>query len=213
MNDKIKHLRQEYSLATLTEDKIQADPVTQFQKWFEDALQAELPEPHAMTVSTVSQSSRPSSRIVLLRNFDADGFLFYTNYKSKKSGEGEQNPFVALNFFWQQIERQVRIEGKMEKITAQESDDYFASRPRESQIGAWASAQSQVISSRTELEEQVKIVTEKFENSEIPRPPHWGGLRVIPDYFEFWQGRPGRLHDRITYRMENGVWQISRLNP
>ncbi len=213
MNDKIKHLRKEYSTSTLLEGTLEQNPFFQFRKWFDNAIDASLEEPHAMTLSTVSLKGRPSSRIVLLRGFDERGFDFFTNYQSKKSGESEGNPFVALNFFWQQIERQVRIEGKIEKLSTTESDEYFMSRPRESQIGAWASAQSEEIEGRADLEEQVNKYTLKFEGLPIPRPTHWGGFRVVPDYFEFWQGRPSRLHDRISYRLKEGFWELKRLNP
>lgn len=213
MNDKIRHLRQEYALSTLLEGEHDLDPIHQFKKWFDEALSAELPEPHAMTLATVSAAGKPSIRVVLLRNFDAEGFVFFTNYKSKKGGDAAHNPNVALNFFWQQIERQVRIEGCIEKINVGESEAYFNSRPRESQIGAWASLQSMEIESRATLEEQVQFYTKKYEGVPIPCPPHWGGYRVVPEYFEFWQGRPSRLHDRISYTLKNGSWLISRLNP
>ena len=213
MNDKIRHLRQEYAHSILEEQELDRNPFFQFRKWFEEALSAELPEPHAMTISTVSLEGRPSSRIVLLRNFDENGFTFFTNYQSKKSFDISQNTFVALNFFWQAIERQVRIEGKIERVSAKESDEYFASRPRESQIGAWASSQSKAISSRHELEKQVDYFTKKYENKPVPRPEHWGGYLIVPDYFEFWQGRPSRLHDRISYQFTSGKWELNRLNP
>jgi pyridoxamine 5'-phosphate oxidase len=213
MNDKIKHLRQEYSHATLLEHEIEQNPFFQFKKWLEDAMSVDLPEPHAMTISTVAASGKPSARIVLLRHFDEAGFTFYTNYASKKALDLNQNPYAALNFFWQQIERQVRIEGTIQKVSSLESDTYFASRPRESQIGAWASAQSQLITDRKELEDKVKFYTDKFEAKPIPRPEQWGGFRIVPDYFEFWQGRPSRLHDRISYTLQNKVWLMCRLNP
>ncbi len=213
MNDKIRHLRQEYAHATLEENDLAANPFIQFQKWFEEAMSVDLPEPHAMTLSTVSADGRPSSRVVLLRNADEQGFVFFSNYQSRKSQEIQENAFVALNFFWQQIERQVRIEGKIVKLDVADSDAYFASRPRESQIGAWASAQSKVCLSRSELDAQVLFFTDKFAGVEVPRPPHWGGFSVKPDYFEFWQGRTSRLHDRMSYNLSQGNWQISRLNP
>lgn len=213
MNDKIRHLRQEYAHSVLEESALETNPFLQFRKWFEEAIQSEIPEPHAMTLSTVSSEGRPSSRIVLLRNFDENGFSFFTNYLSKKSKDISHNSFAALNFFWQAIERQVRIEGRIERVSEKESDDYFASRPRESQIGAWASLQSKSIESRSELEEQVIFYTKKFENVAVPRPSHWGGFIIIPDYFEFWQGRPSRLHDRISFEMKQQTWDIKRLNP
>ncbi len=213
MNDKIKHLRQEYAHAVLNETELEKSPIHQFHKWLDDALRANLPEPHAMTVSTVSAGGRPSSRIVLLRSFDVNGFVFYTNYQSKKSIEANANKQVALNFFWQAIERQVRLEGTIEKVSDLESDEYFASRPRESQIGAWASAQSSELTSRAVLEEAVVMYTKQFENKVIPRPAHWGGFRIVPDYFEFWQGRHSRLHDRIVFQLINKNWICKRLNP
>ena len=213
INQHIKHLRKDYAQATLSESDVNTNPFKQFEKWFDEAINAQLDEPNAMTISTVSASGRPSSRIVLLCNFDERGFVFFTNYKSRKAMEAKEDSAVALNFFWQSIERQVRIEGKIEKVSAQESDDYFASRPRESQIGAWASAQSETLNSRKELENQVKFFTDKFKDTTIPRPSHWGGLRIVPDFFEFWQGRSNRLHDRIFYSLQNEEWKIGRLNP
>lgn len=213
MNEKIRHLRQDYAHATLEEGEIESSPFIQFKKWFEAALEAELPEPHAMTLSTVDTNGRPSSRIVLLRNMDENGFVFFSNYLSRKGRESKSNPFAAMNFFWQAIERQVRIEGQLQKLNEAESDAYFASRPRESQIGAWASMQSQEISGRSALEEQVRRFQQEFQGKSVPRPPHWGGFCLVPDYFEFWQGRPSRLHDRISFRLEQGQWKISRLNP
>jgi pyridoxamine 5'-phosphate oxidase len=213
MNDKIKHLRQDYSHSILLESHAEKNPIFQFRNWMEDALRAELPEPHAMTISTASETGRLSSRIVLLRNFDADGFVFYTNYASKKAKEGASNKYAALNFFWQQIERQVRIEGRLKKVDEAVSDAYFASRPRESQLGAWASAQSEKLSSREELETKLAFYAQKFQKKLIPRPPHWGGFCLVPDYFEFWQGRESRLHDRIVYQLNKEDWELFRLNP
>lgn len=213
MNEKVKHLRQEYAHSTLDDGAIELNPFYQFKKWFEEALSAELPEPHAMNLATVSENGRPSSRIVLLRNFDTSGFDFFTNYESKKGSDLLKNPQVALNFFWQQIERQIRIEGKIEKLSQEESDAYFLSRPTASQIGAWASAQSKPIANRSELEKQVDTNSKKFANQPIQRPAYWGGYKIVPDYFEFWQGRPSRLHDRIAYSLQNKEWKVSRLNP
>ena len=212
MNQNIANIRNEYNLKGLHELDLDVNPLNQFSKWFQEAVDSGLDEPNAMLLSTV-EGTRPSARIVLLKDLDS-GFLFFTNYKSKKGNDIENNPQVALTFFWKELERQVRIEGKVEKTSAQESDDYFASRPMGSQIGAWVSDQSEVIESRETIEQKTKIYTEKFEGSTIPRPPHWGGYRVVPHYIEFWQGRPSRLHDRLVYEQgEDGNWKIGRLSP
>ncbi|TAE55331.1 MAG: pyridoxamine 5'-phosphate oxidase [Bacteroidetes bacterium] len=214
MREEVAHIRKDYLLKRLDEHETQADPILQFEQWFQEAIRAEVPEPNAMSLSTVEQG-RPSSRIVLLKGFDSQGFVFYTNYLSRKGGEIASNPFVALNFFWPDLERQVRIEGLAGKTSAAESDAYYQSRDRGSRIGAWASPQSRVIPAREFLEARVAEVSSQFEGQElIPRPEHWGGYRVVPDYLEFWQGRKSRLHDRLTYRLsENGVWQRERLAP
>ena len=212
MNQNIANIRNEYNLKGLHELDLDVNPLNQFSKWFQEAVDSGLDEPNAMLLSTV-EGTRPSARIVLLKDLDS-GFLFFTNYKSKKGNDIENNPQVALTFFWKELERQVRIEGKVEKTSSQESDEYFASRPRGSQIGAWVSDQSEVIESRETIEQKTKIYVEKFEGNVIPRPEHWGGYRVIPDYIEFWQGRPSRLHDRLVYEIGGDRnWLIGRLSP
>jgi pyridoxamine 5'-phosphate oxidase len=212
MSDKIANIRSDYSLNGLHESDLDANPLIQFGKWFDDVIKSALTEANAMLLSTVD-NGRPSGRIVLLKGVDEAGFTFFTNYDSKKGKEMETNPQVALTFFWKELERQVRIEGKIEKTSEKESDDYFASRPRGSQIGAWVSHQSEVIAGREVLEQKLKSLVEEFEGSPVPRPPHWGGYRVVPDYIEFWQGRPSRLHDRLAYVLKEGVWVIGRLSP
>ncbi len=211
----IENLRQEYRLAALDMEHVDANPIVQFGKWFEETLKANLPEPNAMTLATSTFDGKPSARIVLLKGFDEQGFSFFTNYQSRKGKEFEQNPFAALVFWWIELERQVRIEGSIQKLTPAQSTDYFQSRPRGSQIGAWASPQSAVISSRDELEKQVKILEQQYAHTEVlPRPEHWGGYLVQPVLLEFWQGRPNRLHDRIQYRLQDDkTWKIERLAP
>ncbi|MCF2497677.1 pyridoxamine 5'-phosphate oxidase [Dyadobacter chenhuakuii] len=213
MDHNIAKLRQDYNLKGLDEQDLDPNPFTQFKLWFDEALSAGVVEPNAMVLSTVSDG-RPSARVVLLKDLDQAGFTFFTNYESKKAKEMESDPFVAVTFFWKELERQVRIEGKVEKTTHQESAEYFAVRPRGSQIGAWASTQSERLASRAELEERTLLLEQKFEGAEVPRPPHWGGYRVIPHYFEFWQGRSSRLHDRLVYKKtDEGSWEIERLYP
>ncbi|MCE7072537.1 pyridoxamine 5'-phosphate oxidase [Dyadobacter sp. CY327] len=213
MDHNIAKLRQDYNLKGLDEQDLDPNPFTQFKLWFDEALSAGVVEPNAMVLSTVSDG-RPSARVVLLKDLDQAGFTFFTNYESKKAKEMESDPFVAVTFFWKELERQVRIEGKVEKTTNQESAEYFAVRPRGSQIGAWASTQSEHLASRAELEERTLLLEQKFEGAEVPRPPHWGGYRVIPHYFEFWQGRSSRLHDRLVYKKtDEGSWEIERLYP
>jgi pyridoxamine 5'-phosphate oxidase len=212
MNHNIANIRNEYSLKGLHEDDLASDPLKQFSKWFDEAVNSGLYEPNAMLLSTV-HDARPSSRIVLLKDLD-HGLLFFTNYSSKKGKDIETNPQVALTFFWKELERQVRIEGKVSKTSGNESDEYFATRPRGSQIGAWVSDQSEVIEGRETIEQKTSIYEAKFEGITIPRPPHWGGYRVIPEYIEFWQGRPSRLHDRLAYQKNaEGTWNIERLAP
>ena len=213
MDHNIAKLRQDYNFKGLHEQDLDPNPFTQFKLWFDEALSASVIEPNAMLLSTVS-NGRPSARIVLLKDVDQTGFTFFTNYESKKAREMETDPFVSLTFFWKELERQVRIEGKVEKTSDAESSEYFAVRPRGSQIGAWASAQSEHLENREELEERTRLLEEKFAGSEVPRPPHWGGYRVVPHYFEFWQGRPSRLHDRLVYeKTSEGSWEIGRLYP
>lgn len=210
----IENLRKEYTAKTLEVEDVRIDPFDQFEAWFAEAMQARLPEPNAMTLAT-AVDGQPSARIVLLKGFDRDGFVFYTNYRSRKGEELRQNPRVALVFLWLELQRQVRIEGKAERIDPAESTRYFQSRPRGSQIGAWASPQSAVIEHREVLEERYRVLEEKYaEREPLPRPGHWGGYLVRPHRLEFWQGRPSRLHDRIQYRQEeNGQWKIERLAP
>ncbi|KAA6439279.1 pyridoxamine 5'-phosphate oxidase [Dyadobacter flavalbus] len=213
MDHNIAKIRHDYNLKGLLESDLEPNPLNQFRLWFGEALSAGVTEPNAMTLSTLF-NGRPSARIVLLKDLDSEGFTFFTNYNSKKGREIASEPQVALTFFWKEFERQVRIEGKAEKTSDQESSEYFAVRPRGSQIGAWTSYQSEVIENRAFLENRTKEVEQEFSGREVPRPPHWGGYRVIPDYIEFWQGRPSRLHDRLSYvRSEDGSWLIERLSP
>jgi pyridoxamine 5'-phosphate oxidase len=207
-------LRKEYQQQILHESDVAAHPVAQFQKWFEQAVAAQAAYPEAMTLATATREGKPSARIVLLKGVDERGFSFFTNYESPKSRELLQNPQASLVFWWHELERQVRIAGRVERVSAQESDEYFRTRPRGSQIGAWASAQSEALPAREALEKSVAAFEEKFGAGEVPRPPHWGGYRLLPHTFEFWQGRRDRLHDRIRYRLqENGEWLRERLAP
>jgi len=208
----IQSLRRDYLKDDLLEKDVSPDPVKQFGKWFSEALEAKLVDGNAMTLSTVS-GNRPNARIVLLKAFGENGFEFFTNYGSVKAREIEQNPAGCLLFYWGEFERQIRINGIIQKISREESGEYFAKRPRESQIGAVASRQSQTLESRELLEERFKAVAEKYDGKEVPLPDFWGGYTLLPDYFEFWQGRPNRLHDRIAYTKNNGGWSISRLYP
>jgi pyridoxamine 5'-phosphate oxidase len=211
--DKISEIRREYSLKELDISDVSTDPVEQFRVWLDEAIASRLIEPTAMTLSTVSQDGRPSSRVVLLKGFSSDGFVFFTNYESQKGRELSAVPFAAANFFWPELERQVRLSGPVSKISDAESDEYFATRPYTSRIGAWASDQSRPLSSRAELIARAAAFSARFAIGGVPRPPHWGGFRIEPDHFEFWQGRPSRLHDRICYTRTDGDWQISRLSP
>lgn len=213
MLEKILALRKEYSKEKLDEQLISDNPIQQFRFWFDEALNAKLIEPNAMMLATVNELKRPSMRIVLLRDILVDGIVFYTNYLSRKGNEIEINPFGSATFFWPELERQIRMEGVLRKIDEQDSDSYFAKRPRGSQIGAWSSPQSKTILSRNELEDSELHYTALFEGKDVPRPPHWGGYVLIPDYMEFWQGRENRLHDRICYSTSGGSWILSRLAP
>lgn len=199
----------------MTENQqLDPDPFKQFTRWFADAEQAELPLHNAMTLATASRAGKPSARMVLLKEADARGFVFYTNYQGRKARELKENPFAALVFYWQPLSRQVRVEGAVERVPADESDRYFASRPRGHQLEAHVSAQSQVIKDRVFLEEQFKVFIQTVEGQEVPRPAHWGGYRLIPDTLEFWQEGEHRLHDRLLYRrIDNGQWVIERLAP
>jgi pyridoxamine 5'-phosphate oxidase len=213
MPSTISDLRKDYTLNGLDAADVSPDPIAQFRQWFDAALAAGVPEPNAMHVSTVGVNGRPDGRIVLLKDVSDAGFVFYTNYESRKGRELTAYPFATLTFFYPELERQIRIEGSVEKVSADESDAYFSSRPRGSQIGAWVSYQSSVIDSREVLEKRQQDLEAQFADKPIPRPPHWGGFRVVPDAIEFWQGRTSRLHDRIRYRKEGGHWLIERLSP
>lgn len=210
----VADLRQNYTRAGLLEKDAATNPFDQFKTWFEQAVEAELLEPNAMTLATATPEGKPSARIVLLKGYDTDGFVFYTNYQSQKGQELTANPWGSLVFWWADLERQVRISGRIEKVSETESEEYFHSRPEGSQLGAWTSNQSQVIASREVLENRFQELQGKYADQEIPRPPHWGGFRVIPDEIEFWQGRPSRLHDRLRYRLdEQRNWIRERLSP
>lgn len=210
----IAAIRKNYALKSLTEDTVSQDPIVQFRTWMEEALAAEVNEPTAMVLSTANATGRPSARVVLLKDVTTQGFVFFTNYSSRKGSNLHENPFAALTFFWPELERQVRIEGSIQKVAPEVSDAYFNSRPKGSQIGAWASPQSQQISSREELEKaDIAYSSEFAEIPEIPRPPHWGGYCLQPDYIEFWQGRPNRLHDRIVFQKQGEAWELKRLAP
>jgi pyridoxamine 5'-phosphate oxidase len=214
MNEtKIADLRQEYARERLDEQNVALDPMRQFSRWFQEAMNSSCAEPNAMTLATAGRDGRPSARIVLLKGCDARGFVFFTNYRSRKGGELAQNPRAALLFHWIELERQVRIEGEVGMIARAESDEYYASRPIGSRLGAWASPQSEVIARREELETRLTEVTAQF-GDDPPRPEHWGGYCLAPDMLEFWQGRPNRLHDRVRYvRGSVNAWKIERLAP
>jgi len=208
----LAQLRNDYALKTLDEGHVDRDPMKQFGVWMVEAIHAQVPEPTAMTLATADAKGRPSARIVLLKGMDPRGFVFYTNYDSRKGRELAANPQAALTFMWKELERQVRIEGKVEKVTAEESQAYYATRPLGSRIGAWASPQSEVIENRAWLEKRWEALSKEYgENPSLP--PHWGGYRVMPEYLEFWQGRRSRLHDRIVYARDGSGWKLSRLAP
>ena len=210
----IADIRRDYSLKTLNETEVSNDPFQQFSDWWQHAIESEIDEVNAMTLATASLEGVPSARIVLLKGYDTNGFVFYTNYESAKGQELAENPRASLLFFWKELERQVRITGLVEKVSAAENDEYFLSRPTGSQIGAWASPQSHVIENRSWLENKVKELEAKFSSEQLTRPAHWGGYRVKPVIVEFWQGRSSRLHDRIQYTLqENNSWKIERLAP
>lgn len=209
----INTLRHDFSKQTLTEKDVDGSPIVQFEKWFKEAVNAKVNEPNAMTVCTATSEGKPSARILLLRNFNEDGFVFYTNYNSRKGEEIKNNPNCALLFFWPELERQVRIEGILTLQSAKESDKYFETRPRGSKLGAWTSEQSSVVANRTALESEFEKMSNRFPDEKIPRPENWGGYVLKPSNIEFWQGRPSRLHDRILYRLENSKWIIERLAP
>lgn len=209
----LTRMRREYTHATLDETSVDPDPLKQFEKWFSEAISAEVREPNAMLLATSGTNQIPSIRAVLLKIFDARGFVFFTNYNSEKARDIAENPYVALEFLWLDLERQVKIMGRAEKISAAESLKYFLSRSHGSQIGAWVSDQSSVISSRKALAMQFEKIKTKFANKEVPLPDFWGGYRVVPEKIEFWQGRESRLHDRILYTRTDRGWNISRLAP
>lgn len=207
-------MRREYKRDGISEETVQKDPILQFSRCFREALDSEETDANAMTLSTATTSGKPSSRIVLLKGFDEQGFRFYTNYNSRKGRDLEENPYAALCFFWPALERQIRIEGKVKKVSRKESAAYFETRPRESQLGAWASDQSAPLRGRKELEEKFRGFEKQYENREVPLPDFWGGYLLRPRLIEFWQGRTRRLHDRILYtKTGNGNWKISRLSP
>jgi len=209
----ISHIRKSYEKGELEESSAHDVPLEQFRQWFQQALDAGVPEPNAMTVATVGEGGRPSTRVVLIKEFDADGLVWYTNYLSRKGRELAGNPHAALQFHWVELERVVRVEGTVEKVEGAAADEYYRSRPLASRIGAWASEQSQPISSRAVLVARAAEYGLKYGVSP-PRPPHWGGYRLRPDYWEFWQGRPSRLHDRLSYRLQaDGRWKRERLSP
>lgn len=210
--EKLSVLRKSYELAALDEESSLPDPLAQFEQWLQDAIDAKIPEPNAMTLATVSPMGRPSTRIVLIKDVDQRGIVWFTNYQSRKGLELLTNPHAALQFHWVELERVVRIEGTVQKVSDEESDAYFQSRPLASRLGAWASPQSQVLTSRESLEKALTEAEALFGETP-PRPPHWGGYRLAPDGWEFWQGRPSRLHDRLHYQQRNGLWHRERLAP
>jgi pyridoxamine 5'-phosphate oxidase len=212
-SDAVRSGRLDYDAGSLDESAVSDDPMEQFHRWLEAALASETLEPYAMTLATADAQGRPSARIVLLRGYDARGLSFFTNYESRKGRELAADPAAALLFFWPALQRQVRVEGAAEALSAAESDAYFASRPRGHRLSAWASPQSQTVESRALLEARMREADERFAQSDVPRPPYWGGFRVVPDAFEFWQGRRNRVHDRIVYRREGGRWSRARLAP
>jgi pyridoxamine 5'-phosphate oxidase len=212
MSMNIADLRKSYERAELSEEASHADPLQQFDQWLQEAIKAQIPEPNAMTLATVASDLRPSTRIVLVKGYDARGIVWYTNYESRKGQELAGNPYAALQFHWVELERVVRIEGRVEKVSDAESDAYFASRPLDSRIGAWASPQSQVIPGRSVLVANAARYSAQFL-LQPPRPPHWGGYRLVPDAWQFWQGRKSRLHDRLRYSLANGKWIRERLAP
>lgn len=211
--DDLARVRKEYSRHALSETDVDLNPFVQFNCWLQEALSSRLPEPNAMALASATGEGKPSVRMVLLKGYDDRGFVFFTNYEGRKSSELMKNPNAALLFYWSELERQVRIEGSVEKTSRQESEEYFNTRPLESRLGAWASRQSEVIPGRSDLEQKVTDLKERYANREVPVPPFWGGFRLQPQVFEFWQGRENRLHDRIRYSLQGGVWTIERLSP
>lgn len=212
-NSSIEQLRREYAQEELLEENVRENPIDQFTAWFDQALLSEVTEPNAMSLATATKAGRPSVRIVLLKGFDSNGFRFFSNYKSRKGRELEENPHASLCFFWPELERQVRLEGVVSTVSRKESEEYFSKRPRLSQLGAWASNQSEEVASRKELEERFHVLEEEFSDESIPAPEFWGGYVLKPSSIEFWQGRRGRLHDRLLYESVSGHWVLKRLSP
>lgn len=211
--EQLQKLREDYSKHSLDESDVNSDPVEQFESWMKEAIDAEVPEPNAMTLSTVDANNKPHSRVVLLKGIEEGDFVFYTNWQSEKGSELEQNPSAALCFLWLELERQVRIEGVAEKLSQEESEEYFKKRPYKSQIGALASNQSSVVPNREFLEKRFEELEEKYNEGDVPKPESWGGYRIKPEVLEFWQGRRSRLHDRIKYEKVGNKWDIKRLSP
>ena len=209
----VSDIRKSYTVGALNENDVAPDAIEQFKYWLDDALKSEILEPTAMTLATADQQGKPSARMVLLKGVDQRGFIFYSNYQSRKAKELLENPFAALTFYWDKLERQVRIEGKVQKIWREESEIYFKSRPHGSQLGAWASQQSQVIKNREVVEEKIKELSERYSEGQVPLPEFWGGFLLSPEVIEFWQGRPSRLHDRLRYIRNGENWKIERLSP
>lgn len=212
-NKNLIKYREEYGRKRLDREKMLQDPIEQFRHWFKEAELAGVTEPNTMTLATVNKQGQPTIRVMLMKEITNQGLVFYTNFKSRKGNEIEKHPKVALNFYWQDLERQVRFDGTVSKIPDEQSTQYFQTRPRGSQLGAWVSQQSEDISSREYLEEQLKVCESQFKDQDIPRPPHWGGYHLIPTRVEFWQGGPHRLHDRIQYSLSNEQWDLRRLAP
>ena len=210
--NKLSQIRRDYTKSSFNERNANPDPVEQFRLWFDDVIESQMLEPNAVILSTATKEGKPSSRVLLLKKFDKSGFVFYSNYESRKGKELEENPFGSLLFYWDKLERQVRIEGSISKISFEESNEYFQTRPYTSRLGAWASKQSSPLSSRFSLIRDVARLMTKYKNN-VPLPPYWGGYRLVPSVFEFWQGRESRLHDRIRYTFIDGGWKLDRLYP
>lgn len=210
---KLQDIRKNYSKKSLDTKDVDLNPFEQFEKWFNEILKSDIPEPTAFILATADINAKPSLRTLLMKGFDEEGFYFYTNYESRKGKELKENNNASILFFWPELERQVRIEGTVNKISETESFNYFETRPFKSKVGAWASNQSTVIESRMTIIRKFFLYLSKFHSKDIPLPPYWGGYKLIPDYFEFWQGRKNRLHDRVRYRLQNSTWVIERLSP